>query len=72
MGGIPFSTLLSYILAHGDFLGNIGKVYPCVKGKQTLELPEFLVNTVVPESPTLLVQCILDTCPFLGYLLLPK
>jgi hypothetical protein len=24
------------------------------------------------KTPPLLVQCILDTCPFLGYLLLPK
>jgi len=72
MGGIPFSILLSYIVVHGEFLGNIGKLYPCVKGKQALEFPEFLGNTVVPESPPLLLQCILDTCPFLGYLLLPK
>jgi hypothetical protein len=49
MGGIPFSILLSYILAHGEFFGNIGKAYPCVKGKQMLEFPESPVNTVVPE-----------------------
>jgi hypothetical protein len=24
------------------------------------------------KSPPLLAQCVLDTCPFLGYLLLPK
>jgi hypothetical protein len=129
MGGIPFSILVSYIVAHGEFFGNIGKAYPCVKGKHALEFPEFLVKTVVPErhlrkrwgtqrgrgrhsfepcpllskkclphhvrhiffinlclfhfricrtcyphliSQTVLAQCILDTCPFLNYLLLRK
>jgi hypothetical protein len=46
MGGIPFSILVSYIVAHGEFFGNIGKAYPCVKGKQALEFPELPVNTV--------------------------